>query len=110
MNYTWRIIKLGLSDELNVDNVLLENAVVRVQWKRVAKDTDGTSASYLGYTDLDPSNISEKDFTLINGVNKEQVVTWIEKSLSDAEITRIDNKLIMKIQKNKLRTIKPSWG
>ena len=31
MNYSWHITKLGLTDKLNRDDVLLENAIVRVQ-------------------------------------------------------------------------------
>lgn len=110
MNYTWRITKLGLSDELNGDNVLLENAIIQVKWKRIAEDTDGTQASYLGYTDLDPSNVSLADFTAINSVNKQQVVAWLEESLSDTAITRINDILIKKIERNRVRFIKPSWG
>ena len=110
MNYTWRITKLGLRDELNLDDILLENAVVQVQWKRIAEDTDRVSASYLGSTDLDISNVSLADFTAINSVNKQQVVAWLEESLSDTAITRINDILIKKIERNRVRFIKPSWG
>jgi len=110
LNYTWRITKLGLRDELNLDDILLENAVVQVQWKRIAEDTDGVSASYLGSTALDLSNVSLADFTAINSVNKQQVVAWLEESLSDTAITRINDILIKKIERNRVRFIKPSWG
>ena len=109
MNYTWRITKLGLRDELNGDNVLLENAIVRVQWKRIAEDTDGTTATYLGHTDLVASNISASDFTSLNDVTKAQVIAWVEASLTAGQVSRIHKQLESKIERNRLRTITPSW-
>lgn len=109
MNYTWRITKLGLRDELNGDNVLLENAIVRVQWKKIAEDTDGIAASYLGNTDLDASSIAVADFTSLNDVTKDQVIEWVQASLSTAQMARIDKQLNDKVERNRLRTIRPNW-
>ena len=109
MNYTWRITKLGLRDELNGDDALLENAIVRVQWKRIAEDTDGTTATYLGHTDLDASTISAANFTALNDVTKDQVITWVEASLNAGQMQRIHKQLDTKIERNRIRTIKPSW-
>lgn len=109
MNYSWRITKLGLRDELNGDSVLLENAIVRVQWKRIAKDTDGTTATYLGHTDLNASNVSAADFTSLNDVTKTQVIAWVEASLNAVQMQRIHKQLEAKIERNRLRTITPSW-
>ena len=109
MNYTWRITKLGLRDELNGDDVLLENAVVQVQWKRIAEDTDGASASYLGSTVLDPSGVSAASFIALNEINKEHAIAWVEGSLSVVELAKIDNQLIKKIERNRVRFIRPGW-
>jgi len=109
VNYSWHITKLGLTDKLNRDDVLLENAIVRVQWKRLAEDADGITASYLGSTDLDPSNISAVDFTALNNVTKDMVVNWIEKDLTDKGIDKVNTKLDAKIARNRLNTIKPNW-
>ncbi len=110
MNYSWRIKKLGLSDSLNENNVLLENAIVKVQWKRIAEDTDGTSASYLGYTVLDATNVSLSDFIAVNDVTKEQVIAWVENSMAGEEISRIDAQLNTRVEKSRLLTITPSWN
>lgn len=110
MNYSWRITKLGLSDELNVDDVLLENAIVRVQWKRIAEDTDGTIASYLGNTYLDVTSDSADDFIALNDVNKTICVGWIEEDLGDAGIALVNSRLDAKIEKIRKNTISPSWG
>lgn len=110
MNYSWHILKLGLQDELNQDNVLLENAIIRVKWKRIAEDTDGTTASYLGSTDLNPSATASADFTALNDVTKAQVVEWLESSLSASGVTRINDKLNTKIERSRVNTITPSWN
>lgn len=40
MNYSWKIARLGLDDELNNDGVLLENSIVQIHYKRIAADDD----------------------------------------------------------------------
>lgn len=109
MNYTWRILKLGLQDELNNDGVLLENAVCSVQWKRIAEDTDGTKASYVGKTSLSAANTAAADFIALNDLSNETVLGWITSLMSDAELARINSQLETKVERNRVRNIKPSW-
>jgi hypothetical protein len=109
VNYNWRIIKLGLSDQLNQDGVLLENAVVQVQWKLIAEDTDGVRASYVGTTALNASSIPANQFLPLNDVTSAQVITWLQDILSGTEQDRINKQLDAKIERNRLRTIKPNW-
>ncbi len=109
MNYNWRIIKLGLSDQLNQDGVLLENAVVQVQWKLIAEDTDGVRASYVGTTALNASSIPANQFVPLNDVTSAQVITWLQDILAGTEQARINKQLDAKIERNRLRTIKPNW-
>jgi hypothetical protein len=109
VNYNWRIIKLGLSDQLNQDGVLLENAVVQVQWKLIAEDTDGVRASYVGTTALNASSIPANQFVPLNDVTSAQVITWLQDILAGTEQDRINKQLDAKIERNRLRTIKPNW-
>jgi hypothetical protein len=109
VNYNWRIIKLGLSDQLNQDGVLLENAVVQVQWKLIAEDTDGVRASYVGTTALNASSIPANQFVPLNDVTSAQVITWLQDILAGTEQARINKQLDAKIERNRLRTIKPNW-
>lgn len=108
MNYTWKISKLGLTDQMSTDNVLLENAIVNVKWKRVATDTDGLKSSYLGSTDLNASMV-EADFVALNDVTAENVTSWIEEVITAEGITKIDSNLATKIERKRLRNISPSW-
>lgn len=108
MNYTWKISKLGLTDQMSSDNVLLENAIVNVKWKRIATDDDGIKASYLGNTDLNAA-ILAADFVALNDVTAENVTSWIEAAITANGVTAIDSKLETKIERKRLRNISPSW-
>lgn len=109
MNYSWRIIKLGLNDQLNQDGVLLENAVVQVQWKLIAEDTDGVRASYVGNTSLNVNSVSADEFVSLNDVTANQVISWIQEALSGVEQDRINKQLDAKIERKRLREIRPNW-
>jgi hypothetical protein len=109
VNYNWRIIKLGLSDQLNQDGVLLENAIVNVQWKLIAEDIDGIRASYVGNTELNAKSVSADQFVPLNDVTSAQVVGWLQSILSGVELDRINKQLDARIERNKQRTIKPNW-
>lgn len=109
MTYTWYIAKLGLKDELNHEGALLENSVVEIQWKRIARDTDGTEASYVGRTQLSAHNVDEADFTQIANVTKEQAIQWVENNMSDYELNRINATLERKVERNRQRNVSPSW-
>tara|TARA_B110000503_G_scaffold128808_1_gene200343 strand:+ start:482 stop:811 length:330 start_codon:yes stop_codon:yes gene_type:complete len=109
VNYTWHITKLGLSDQLNQEGKLLENAIVSVQWKCVAQDTDGTSSSYVSSSTLDASHLSLEQFIAVNSVTSEQVIAWVKSTLSAAEQIRINKQLETKVERNRVRNIKPSW-
>ena len=109
MNYTWRITKLGLLDQLNHEGVLHENAVVSVQWKRIAVDTDGTKASYVGNSEFSAKTVSEEDFVSVNQLTSEQVIGWVKNSISPKELERIDAQINRKIERNRARKIAPNW-
>lgn len=109
MNYTWKILRLGLQDQINQDGQLLENAVVSVKWRRVGEDTDGVRASYVGNTKFSAASLSAADFTNLTDLTNLQVIEWLESALQDGEITRIDKQINRKIEKNRVRNIKPGW-
>lgn len=110
MNYTWQIVNLGLKDQINQEGVLLEDAIVYVRWKKIAEDADGTRATYLGQTELSAANVSSASFINLNVIAKEDVIDWIENSLSQREKTNIEKILLNKIEKSKLRKYTPTWG
>lgn len=109
MNYSWHILRLGLQDELNHEGQLLQNAIVNIKWKRVAQDTDGTTASYISNTKLSAANIAATDFIALNDVTNAMAVGWVENSLSEREIARIDAQLDNKVERNRVRNVRPNW-
>lgn len=110
MNYTWQILSLGLKDQINQDGELLQDAIVFVHWKKIAEDANGSRVSYLGKTELSAANVSAESFINLNTVSKEDVIDWIENSLTASQRSSIENILLKKIEKSKLRKYTPSWG
>jgi hypothetical protein len=108
MTFTWHISKLGLTDKMSTDNVLLENAIVNVKWKRIAEDADGTLASYVGNTGLTVS-LEAANFVALNDVTAEQVTSWIEEEIGAAGLSKMDSILETKIERKRLRNVSPSW-
>jgi hypothetical protein len=86
-----------------------QGLAVQVQWKLIAEDTDGVKASYLGNTTLDASSIPANQFVPLNDVTSAQVITWLQDVLAGAEQDRINKQLDARIERKKLRTIKPNW-
>lgn len=109
MNYQWRIVRLGLSDELNNDGVVLENAIVEVRWKRIATDDAGNIASHVGSTKLSAKEVSASDFINLDAVTEAKVLAWVQNSMTEYKINKINKILENKIEAQKVRTRKPNW-
>jgi hypothetical protein len=109
MTYTWEIIKLGHADITNAGGENLADAIIQVQWRKTATDSDGNSSVYLGKTDLDVSTTSAADFVALDDVTKENVVAWVEESLTTSEVTMINNILQKKVQQTAMTKISPAW-
>lgn len=109
MDYQWRVVRLGLKDELSADGVLLEKSIVDVRWKKIATDTDGTTASYVGQTTLSAANDPAANFINYADVKEADVISWVQAALSDSDINMINNILNKKIEKNRIVTQKPNW-
>ena len=108
MNYTWQIARLGLKDEMNHEGQLLQDAIVHVVWKKTGYDADGTKASYVGETEFSAAQDSSADFINLSLIAKEDVVGWIENSLSKRDKDNMDKIIQKKIEKSKLRFTTPS--
>lgn len=109
MTYTWHILKLDLQDELNHEGTLLTNSIVNIKWKRVATDTDGRVASYLGNTKLSAANVAAADFVALNDVTNAMATQWVTDSLSSSELERINSQLENRIERQRSNTVTPSW-
>jgi hypothetical protein len=109
MNYQWRIVRLGLSDELNSDGVILENVIVNVRWKRIAIDEDGNTSSHLGSTDLSAKEVSSEAFISLDAITEATVLSWVQNSLPANKINIIEKNLQKKIEAKKVKVRKPNW-
>ena len=109
MNYSWKIARLGLDDELNNDGVLLENSIVQIHYKRIATDDDGTTSSYVGTCYFSAKATSAADFIALNDVTNVVALGWLENSLGEEQINKIDTALAGKVARKKVRLVKPGW-
>lgn len=109
MNYNWRIVRLGLSDELNHNSDLLENAVMNVRWKLVATDEQNQTSSYVGSTNLSVYQTSLEDFITLDNITESTVLSWVQNSIPEERINNIKNILSKKLEVQKQRVYKPNW-
>ena len=109
MNYSWKISKLGLDDELNNDGVLLENSIVQIHYKRIAVHDDGTSSSYVGKCYFSAKSTAAADFVPLNSVTNVMAQSWLTNSLGSDEINKIDTALAAKIERKRVKIVKPGW-
>lgn len=110
MTYEWRILKLFTTDQVNVDGDTLENAVIDVQWKKFATDTNGNTASYLGRTKLTAENVPNADFVNFSSLSKELVIGWVQASISEIQMDQIDTILQERISKQDVVSRLPPWA
>ena len=110
MNYTWEVINLSTKNQMNQDGVLLENAVVNVQWKRVGVDPDGNEASYLGQSTFTAENVAAGSFVPFESLTKDIVVSWIENDLGELQLDLIHNTIQKRINKNTMVKRSPPWS
>lgn len=110
MNYTWYIQKLGIKDVTNNEGTVLQKCIVDIKWKRIAEDTDGTTASFVGNTELNTKEINQEDFIAFNQVTPSLAIQWIENSMTQKVLNRIDQQLEKKIEKNRLLKVNPTWN
>jgi hypothetical protein len=109
MNYTWEILKLGTLDQTNSDGDVLADAIISIKWKKIATNDANKKASFVGKTTLDVTDTSLADYVDLDDVTKANVVSWIEESMSEAEINNINNILSKKLQIETMTTFKPDW-
>ena len=97
LTYTWSIVKVGTKDQVNSSNEVLSDAIVYVQWKKVGTDNLDNSATYVGETELSAESVAASDFTAYNDVTNETIIDWLEATITDAQMAKIDNVIAKKI-------------
>ena len=110
MNYEWIITNLDTRDETNNEGSTLQNAVVRVTWKKIGTDDSGNSATYLGKTELSADDVSAESFVGFAYLTEEVVLGWVQNSITDSEMNKIDGVIEKRISKNQTVKRNPPWA
>lgn len=95
MEYTWKIKKIIKKD---FDD--LKNVVAKIYWEKIGTDENGNSASYRNTTTF---NLDLVDFNKLIGyqsLTEEIVIGWIQSSLNNTQIDRINKKIEQKLEKS----------
>jgi hypothetical protein len=109
MTYTWEILKLGTLDQTNSDGDVLSDAIISIKWKKIATNDANKKASFVGKTSLDLTDTSAADYIDLDDVTKENVIEWIEGSMTESEINNINRILAKKVEAETMTTFKPDW-
>jgi hypothetical protein len=110
MEFSWEIVSMATKDETNVDGVVLQNAVVQIQWKRIGTDGNGVTHNFLGNSFMTAENVSEENFVPFFSLTKEIVVSWLENKLGSGELDKIDEIIAKRIEKKNSIVRLPPWS
>jgi len=110
ITYAWEIVNMETKDQTNTDGVVLQNAVVKVVWKRIGTDTDSTNHSFLGTSFFTAENVEEGDFVGFFDLTESTVQGWITSKLGAGEIQKIDDIIARRIDKKNTIVRQVPWS
>lgn len=99
MEYTWKIVTYKTRDEVNADGDTLSDSVVSVEWRKTATALNGVSSRYIGTTEISAANTPAADFIALNDITEDNIIGWVQSSLSADDEQVINNTLAKKIEK-----------
>ena len=99
MEYTWKIVTYRTRDEVNADGDTLSDSVVSVEWSKTATALNGVSSKYLGMTEISAANTSAADFIALNDITEDNLIGWVQASLSAEDEEVVNSALAKKIEK-----------
>ena len=82
---------------------------MQIHYKRIATDDDGTTSSYVGTCYFSAKAKAAADFIALNNVTNVLALAWLEESLGEEQINKIDTALAGKVARKKVRLVKPGW-
>lgn len=98
LTLTWSITGLKTKTEQDFQDV-----VVQTYWKVTGVDENGVSGSFTGAVPLKSSVITPEEFVQFDNLTEEQVISWVQSSISSGAMEHI----ISQIQKQIDSTISP---
>tara|TARA_R110002153_G_scaffold173651_3_gene326490 strand:- start:417 stop:812 length:396 start_codon:yes stop_codon:yes gene_type:complete len=78
LTYTWEVSSLKKRNEVNVEGVTLEGAVVQTFWKLTGTDGNGNEAFFSGATPFSAVNVPAGSFTAFETLTESTVIGWIQ--------------------------------
>ena len=109
MDFVWQVVSFDTKDETNFEGDLLESAVSCITWKRSCTSDSGSTVAYLGKTNVSAFNDSLTDYVAYESITPTIALDWVLNTLTEEDIARIDEVLIVKINRTELVTKNPPW-
>jgi hypothetical protein len=83
ISYSWNLMTLEKEDITNSEEVLLENAICKIEFNIVGTDEDGISHSYPSTAIVTAATVSEQDYIVFEELTEEIVVGWVQTAFAD---------------------------
>jgi len=100
ITYTWKIDMMHTQSKLGV-----QNAVTEVHWSKTGTDETGTTGRYPGCTKFSLEETAalsaSGNFTPLNSLTEQQVLTWIQATISDEDMAFINTQIQVSIDHQK---------
>lgn len=76
-----------------------KNVVSKIYWEKIGTDENGNSASYRNTTIFDLDLVDFNEIIDYDNLTEEMVIDWIQSSLNDTQMNRINKKIEQKLEK-----------
>lgn len=97
ITYSWHVMGMRtINSEPVTDAVYMVEVI-----KRGVDSEDGVGAGVNQSVPLDISNLDVENFTAFSDLSSEQVITWVQDSLSEEDHARLDLRIESAIQKKR---------
>lgn len=103
------MVGIYTANQVNTDGEALNDAVVRVDWKKTCINEDGVEASYLGKSELSAETVSSADFIDFETLTEDRVKGWVIDSLDDRTLESIDKTIQRSFTKRGIQKRELPW-
>jgi len=95
MTYSWEILELYTEDVTNSEDVVLQDAVCQIVWRKTLTTEDGDKSSYLSTTSVSAAETLQADFVEYASLTPGMLIEWAQSWHTESDTDMI-NKILIK--------------
>ncbi len=88
ITYTWEIDMMHMKSDVEIDD-----AIVEVHWSKHGKTEDGIIGRCPGMSKFSIKDVNPNNFIPVKELSKEQVLTWIQNTITKKNMKYIDTQI-----------------